>query len=108
MRRAQLGKQHELEAVFDFSRVVLTPSVPARLCRRGARPLRANRRTPSRTTQLESFKSAIKEGVDTAVREEPRDAGLLCRVQKENPPHATVFDIYTDANAYACAPGLSN
>ncbi len=51
--------------------------------------------------QLESFKSAITEGIETAVRVEPGVLGLYAVSAKDNPSRVIVFEIYTDANAYA-------
>ena len=51
--------------------------------------------------QLESFKSAVKEGIETAVRVEPGVLALYAVSEKDNPSHVIVFEIYTDANAYA-------
>ena len=52
-------------------------------------------------TQLASFESAIKEGVETAVREEPGVLALYAVSEKDNPSRVIVIEIYTDANAYA-------
>lgn len=50
--------------------------------------------------QLESFKSAIKEGIETAVRVEPGVLALYAVSEKNNPTRIRVFEIYTDADAY--------
>lgn len=50
--------------------------------------------------QLESFKSAIREGVETAVRVEPGVLALYAVSEQDRPAHVTVFEIYTDADAY--------
>jgi quinol monooxygenase YgiN len=51
--------------------------------------------------QLESFKSAIKEGIEAAVRVEPGVLGLYAVAEKDKPSRVIVFEIYTDAIAYA-------
>ena len=50
--------------------------------------------------QLESFKSAIAEGIETAVRVEPGCLVLYAVSEKENPGRVIVFEIYPDADAY--------
>ena len=50
--------------------------------------------------QLESFKSKIKEGIETAVRVEPGVLVLYAVSESDNPTHIRVFEVYTDANAY--------
>ncbi len=50
--------------------------------------------------KLESFKAAIKEGIETAVRVEPGVLVLYAVSAKDNPALFTVFEIYTDADAY--------
>lgn len=50
--------------------------------------------------QLESFKSAIKEGIETAVRLEPGVLVLYAVSESDYPTHIRVFEVYTDANAY--------
>lgn len=51
-------------------------------------------------TQLESFKAAIKESVETSVRVEPGVLVLYAVAEKDNPARFRVFEIYTDAEAY--------
>jgi quinol monooxygenase YgiN len=51
--------------------------------------------------QLESFKSAITEEIETAVRIEPGVLALYAVSEKDNPSRVIVFEIYTDADAYA-------
>jgi quinol monooxygenase YgiN len=50
--------------------------------------------------QLEGFKSAIKEGIETAVRVEPGVLALYAVSEKDDPARVRVFEIYTDAEAY--------
>ena len=50
--------------------------------------------------QLESFKSAIKEGIETAVRVEPGVLALYAVSESDNPTHIRVFEVYTDESAY--------
>jgi quinol monooxygenase YgiN len=51
--------------------------------------------------QLESFQSAVKEGIETAVCVEPGVLALYAVAEKDNPSRVIVFEIYTDAHAYA-------
>ena len=50
--------------------------------------------------QLDEFHAAIKESVETAVRAEPGVLALYAVSEKDNPARITVFEIYTDADAY--------
>ena len=50
--------------------------------------------------QLENFKAAIRESVETSVRVEPGVLVLYAVAEKENPTRFRVFEIYTDAEAY--------
>ena len=50
--------------------------------------------------QLENFKSAMKEGIETAVRIEPGVLALYAVSAADNPAHIKIFEVYTDANAY--------
>src|SRR4029078_10485954 len=52
------------------------------------------------STQLESYKSALKEGIEVAVRTEPGVLSLYAVYDKKNPTHVTVFEIYADEKAY--------
>ncbi len=51
--------------------------------------------------QLEGFKVAITEGVQAAVRSEPGVLALYAVHEKDNPGRVRVFEVYTDAAAYA-------
>ena len=51
--------------------------------------------------QLASFHSAVKEGIETAVRVEPGVLALYAVAEKEHPSRVIVLEIYTDAQAYA-------
>ena len=51
--------------------------------------------------QLESFQYAVKEGIEAAVRVEPGVLVLYAVSEKDHPSRVIVFEIYTDANAYA-------
>lgn len=50
--------------------------------------------------QLESFKAAIKEGIETAVRVEPGVLVLYAVSEKDSPALVKVFEVYTDEAAY--------
>jgi len=50
--------------------------------------------------QLESYKSAVQEQIDAAIRLEPGVLVLYSVSNKDNPTHVTVFEIYRDRDAY--------
>lgn len=50
--------------------------------------------------QLENYKAAVKEHIETAVRVEPGVLTLYAVYEKNNPSHVTVFEIYANAAAY--------
>ena len=50
--------------------------------------------------QLESFNSAVKESIETAIRLEPGVLVLYAVSEKDDPTRVRVFEIYTDADAY--------
>ncbi|MEO6229294.1 MAG: putative quinol monooxygenase [Ferruginibacter sp.] len=50
--------------------------------------------------QIESYKAALKEGIESAVRLEPGVLSLNAVYEKDNPTHVTVLEVYADANAY--------
>ena len=52
------------------------------------------------SAQLENYKVALKEGIETAVRVEPGVLTLYAVADKNNPTHITVFEIYANADAY--------
>jgi quinol monooxygenase YgiN len=52
------------------------------------------------SNQLESYKAALREGIETAVRNEPGVLALYAVCDKEHPAKITVFEIYADETAY--------
>jgi 4-carboxymuconolactone decarboxylase len=50
--------------------------------------------------QLESYKAALKEEIETSVRLEPGVLTLYAVSEKENPTHITILEIYADTAAY--------
>src|SRR5688572_12620370 len=52
------------------------------------------------SAQLESYKAALKEGIETAVRIEPGVLTLYAVSEKDNPTHITILEIYADTAAY--------
>lgn len=52
------------------------------------------------SNQLDAFKAALKEGVETAVRVEPGVLTLFAAYEQNNPTHVTVFEVYTGEQAY--------
>jgi len=52
------------------------------------------------SAQLENYKAALKIHAETAVRVEPGVLNLYAVYEKEHPTHVTVFEIYSNAEAY--------
>jgi len=52
------------------------------------------------STQLDAYKAALKEGVETAVKVEPGVLSLYAVYDINNPAHVTVFEVYADKHAY--------
>jgi quinol monooxygenase YgiN len=52
------------------------------------------------SAQLETYKAALKEEIETSVRVEPGVLTLYAVSEKENPTHITVFEIYSSADAF--------
>jgi quinol monooxygenase YgiN len=50
--------------------------------------------------QLEAYKAAVKEHIETAVRVEPGVVVLYAVAHKDDPTRITVFEIYKDTDAY--------
>ncbi len=50
--------------------------------------------------QLESYKAAVKEHIETAIRVEPGVLALYAVSHQENPARITVFEIYAHEDAY--------
>jgi quinol monooxygenase YgiN len=49
---------------------------------------------------VESYKEALKEHAETAVRVEPGVLMLYAVYEKEHPNHVSVFEIYANVDAY--------
>jgi quinol monooxygenase YgiN len=52
------------------------------------------------SSQLESYKAILKEGIETAIRVEPGVLTLYAVSEKDNPTHITILEIYADSDAY--------
>ncbi len=50
--------------------------------------------------QLESYKAALKEEIETSVRVEPGVLTLYAVSEKDNPTHIAILEIYADSAAY--------
>ena len=50
--------------------------------------------------QLDSYKAAVAEQIEAAIRLEPGVLVLYSVSNKDNPAHVTVFEIYRDREAY--------
>lgn len=51
-------------------------------------------------SQLESYKAALKEEIETSVRLEPGVLTLYAVAETDNPTHITILEIYADTAAY--------
>jgi len=52
------------------------------------------------SSQLESYKAALKEEIEASVRLEPGVLTLYAVSEKNNPTHITILEIYADSVAY--------
>lgn len=52
------------------------------------------------STQLESYKAILKEGIETAVRLEAGVLTLYAVSERAKPTHITILEIYADEEAY--------
>lgn len=52
------------------------------------------------STQLESYKSILKEEIEASVRLEPGVLTLYAVSERDNPMHITILEIYADIDAY--------
>src|SRR6267154_1521635 len=52
------------------------------------------------STQLENYKVALREGIETAVRVEPGVLTLYAVSEKNSPSHITILEIYASPEAY--------
>ena len=52
------------------------------------------------SSQLENYKAALKEEIETSVRIEPGVLTLYAVSEKNNPTHITILEIYADTAAY--------
>lgn len=52
------------------------------------------------SAQLEAYRAALKEGIETAVRVEPGVLSLQAVYDSNHPTQVTVFEIYADKAAY--------
>jgi quinol monooxygenase YgiN len=51
-------------------------------------------------TQLEQYKAAVHEQIETAIRVEPGVLVLYSVADKDIPTHVRVFEVYADKDAY--------
>jgi quinol monooxygenase YgiN len=55
--------------------------------------------------QLEEYKGAVREHIETAIRGEPGVLVLYSVSEKDHPTHIRAFEIYASIEAYKGAPG---
>jgi len=51
-------------------------------------------------TQLEAYKAALREEIETSIRIEPGVLALYAVSLRENPTHIRIFETYADRGAY--------
>lgn len=52
------------------------------------------------STQLETYKSALKEEIETSIKLEPGVLTLYAVSEKDHPTRITILEIYADAESY--------
>ena len=52
------------------------------------------------STQIENYKAALKEEIETSIRVEPGVLTLYAVSEKNNPTNITILEIYADTTAY--------
>lgn len=52
------------------------------------------------SAQLDSYNALLKEGINTAMREEPGVLTLYAVAEKARPNHITILEIYANQQAY--------
>ncbi len=52
------------------------------------------------SSQLETYKAALKEEIDTSIRVEPGVLSLYAVALKDKPTHIRIFEVYADISAY--------
>ncbi len=52
------------------------------------------------SSRLADYRSALKEGIEAAVRIEPGVLSLYAVYEKDRPTHVTVMEVYADQSAY--------
>ena len=50
--------------------------------------------------QMDSYKAAVKQVIETSVRTEPGVLALYAVAEKDNPARVVVFEMYADLEAY--------
>jgi quinol monooxygenase YgiN len=50
--------------------------------------------------QLEAYKAALREEIETSIRVEPRVLALYAVSEKDNPARIRIFEVYADEEAY--------
>jgi quinol monooxygenase YgiN len=52
------------------------------------------------SAQLENYKAALREEIETSIRVEPGVLTLYAIAEKNNPGYITIFEVYADTDAY--------
>jgi len=66
----------------------------------GKKPMVRMARIVIDSARLESYKAALKEEIETAVKVEPGVLTLYAVYEKGHPTHVTVMEVYADEAAY--------
>ncbi len=52
------------------------------------------------SAQLDAYKAALKEGIETAIRVEPGVLKFFAVYEKDRPTQVTILEVYADSTAY--------
>ena len=79
---------------------MLMVSGVGRVLAQGDKPMVRMAKIVVDSAQLDSYRAALKEGIEAAVRVEPGVLTLFAVYDKEHPFRVTVFEVYRDEVAY--------
>ena len=87
---------NKLLAIFLFSFLFMSQIISAQ----NNEPYVRIARITVDSSQLENYKAALKEEIETAVRVEPGVLRMYAVYERDNPNHITVFETYASKEAY--------
>lgn len=80
--------------------IMLIQDAGARLAAQGPKPMVRIAKILVDSAQLDAYRTALKEGITTAVRVEPGVLTMFAVYDKDRPTHVTVLEVYRDEEAY--------